>query len=308
MTNNECFPGFELGIPPGITHGRCVRDGYNRGWGLQWGGLAEKISADPLYIEALRLAEGRSILSPLSRMNLFLILKFYAAAIPPGDIIEFGAYKGGNAIFMAKVCAELGLSSTVWALDTFAGMPETDKTVDSHSAEDFNDADLVELTQYIETCGLKNIHLVKGMFEETVPLLLTRAAPFILAYIDCDIRSAVRYSYNTVKHHMVNGGYIAFDDAHTSTCLGATEVVEADVIRRDGLHCEQIYPHFVFRIFKTAAQVGAAGAAESRWARIRSFALLRKSSGGAFRVLARQRQLASGPVCVPAAYCGKSAD
>jgi len=30
--------------------------------------------------------------------------------------------------------------------------------------------------------------------------------------------------------------------------------------------------------------------------------------GGAFRVLARQRQFASGRVCVPAAYCGKSAD
>jgi hypothetical protein len=46
---------------------------------------------------------------------------------------------------------------------------------------------------------------------------------------------------------MANGGYVAFDDAHTSSCLGATEAVEDLVIRGDGLNCEQIWPHFVFR-------------------------------------------------------------
>jgi len=46
---------------------------------------------------------------------------------------------------------------------------------------------------------------------------------------------------------MVPGGYIVFDDATTSSCIGATAVVEDDVIRRDGLNSEQIFPHFVFR-------------------------------------------------------------
>ena len=40
---------------------------------------------------------------------------------------------------------------------------------------------------------------------------------------------------------------MVFDDATAASCLGATEVVEELVIRRDGRHCEQIYPHFVFR-------------------------------------------------------------
>ena len=43
------------------------------------------------------------------------------------------------------------------------------------------------------------------------------------------------------------GGYYVFDDATVSSCIGATEVVEDLVIRRDGLNSEQIYPHFVFR-------------------------------------------------------------
>ena len=35
---------------------------------------------------------------------------------------------------------------------------------------------------------------------------------------------------------MVNGGYVVFDDAAVSSCLGATEAVEDLVIRRDGLN------------------------------------------------------------------------
>ena len=46
---------------------------------------------------------------------------------------------------------------------------------------------------------------------------------------------------------MVPGGYLAFDDATVSSCLGATEAVESLLIRRDGLNAEQIWPHFVFR-------------------------------------------------------------
>jgi hypothetical protein len=46
---------------------------------------------------------------------------------------------------------------------------------------------------------------------------------------------------------MVPGGYLVFDDATVSSCLGATEAVEQILIRRDGLSSEQIFPHFVFR-------------------------------------------------------------
>jgi len=57
-----------------------------------------------------------------------------------------------------------------------------------------------------------------------------------------------------VQPCMAPGGYVVFDDAHTSGCLGATEAVEELVIRRDGLHCEQIWPHFVFRVWPATSQ------------------------------------------------------
>jgi predicted O-methyltransferase YrrM len=249
---NSDYRPFPTGIHRGILQGRSIYDGYTRGAGLEFGDLSQKILSDPLYGEAMRLAAGRTIQDQARRMNLFLILKFYVSELPPGDVIEFGTYKGGSAIFMAKVCAELGLGAQVWALDTFTGMPATDKTVDAHNAGDFADTDINELREHTEKCGLSNLHWINGRFEDTTEDVLKRSKKMVLAHIDCDIRSAVRYSYNTVKNHMVDGGYIVFDDATSSSCIGATEVIEQDVIRRDGLNSEQIYPHFVFRHFDVA--------------------------------------------------------
>jgi predicted O-methyltransferase YrrM len=237
------------GIPYGIFKGRSVRDGYARGWGLQFSDLADKVRADPLYIEAAKVAGARTIQSEMNRMNIFLILKFFLPQIPPGDIIEFGCFKGGSALFMAKVCAELGYKSQIWGLDTFGGMPQTDKTIDAHNIGDFADTDLEELSEYTVKCGLSNLHWVKGLFEDTTGRILGKSSKFVLAHIDCDIRSAVKYSYHRVKDRMVDGGYIVFDDALVSSCLGATEVVEDEVIREDKLNSEQVFPHYVFRRF-----------------------------------------------------------
>ena len=47
-------------------------------------------------------------------------------------MVEFGAYQGGNAVSMARVMREVDPDSGVFALDTFEGMPNTDKQIDAH--------------------------------------------------------------------------------------------------------------------------------------------------------------------------------
>ena len=128
-------------------------------------------------------------------------------------------------------------------------MPPTDKDVDAHNAGDFADVDFPELQARIAELQLDNLVLVKGLFEKTHDSVMAQAGKISFAHIDCDIASAVRYSYDGVRPYMVNGGYIVLDDATVSSCIGATEVVEDLLIRRDGLNSEQIWPHFVFRAF-----------------------------------------------------------
>jgi predicted O-methyltransferase YrrM len=235
------------GIQPGVRNGRSVRDGYVRGWGLEFGDLADRIRGDPLYREAFEIASGRTVVSEARRMNLFLLLKFFLPRLGPGNIIEFGAYKAGNAAFMAHVARSVMPGTRVFALDTFTGMPATDRAVDAHSGGDFGDASLQEVQEFVDARGLDNVTLVAGRFEDTARDLVARHGPFRLAHIDCDIYSAVACAYETVRNAMQPGSYIVFDDATTSSCIGATEAVEQLVIRRDGLCSEQVYPHFVFR-------------------------------------------------------------
>lgn len=244
---------------PGLRKGRSPRDGYSRGWGLEYGGLRDAVLADPVYTEGMALAAGRTIQATDCRMNLFLLLKYF---FPPllehsgrGSIVEFGAYRGGSSIFLAAVCERLKLDVRVFGLDTFEGMPPTDKSIDAHYAGNFSDVDLAELRAHVERCGLAHrLEFVQGLFQETAPRVLESAGPVLLAHIDCDVYAAVAYAWETVKPRMTPGGYVVFDDAHTSGCLGATEAVEELVIRRDGLHCEQIWPHSVFRVWPGTAQ------------------------------------------------------
>jgi len=238
------------GIARGIRKGRNVAEGYQRGWGLQHGGLREKILADPLYREAIAIAHDRTIMSEENRMNIFLLMRFFLQALPFGHIVEYGTYRGGMAIFMAYVAKRLYPGMKVYALDSFTGMPPTDKNIDAHDEGHFSDTDIASLQTRIDELKLDNIVLVKGLFEDTNADVMTEAGQIALAHIDCDIATAVKFVYEGVKSFMVDGGYVAFDDATVSSCLGATEVVEDILIRRDGLNCEQIWPHFVFRIFK----------------------------------------------------------
>ena len=135
----------------------------------------------------------------------------------------------------------------VYSLDTFAGMPVTNSDIDAHQQGDFGEVDLDELREFAVANGLKNLEFVQGLFQDTAPSVLSRTKNIVLAHIDCDIYSSVAYSYEVVKARMASGGYLVFDDATVSSCLGATEVVESVLIHRDGLNSEQIFPQFVFR-------------------------------------------------------------
>jgi predicted O-methyltransferase YrrM len=240
------LPDFPA-LDNGLRLGRSVKDGYARGWGLQFGRLRDEIRADPVYQRASQLARGRSVVSEDNRFNLFLLCRFYLARLAPGHIVEFGAYRGGNALFLASVAGELLSGARVYALDTYAGIPEADTAIDAHSAGDFADVDLNELVRFAARHGLDNIEFVQGRFEDSALPLLNRIQHVALAHIDSDTHSSVAFAYEAVRSFMVPGGYLVFDDATVSSCLGATEAVETLLIHRDGLNSEQIWPHYVFR-------------------------------------------------------------
>jgi len=139
---------------------------------------------------------------------------------------------------MAYVVKILYPGMKVYELDTFEGMPNTNKAIDAHNAGDFSNTDLSSLQARMRELKPDNLVLVKGLFEDTNQGVIADAGKVSLVHIDCDIASAIQFSYEGVKSFMVDGGYIVFDDATVSSCLGATEVVENLLIRRDKLNSE----------------------------------------------------------------------
>jgi len=88
-------------MPDRIERGRNVRDGYQRGWGLQFDKLADRIAKEPLFGRAYQLAQGRTVVAPYNLINLYLIIQHFLGRLESQDIIEFGSYRGGSAVFMA---------------------------------------------------------------------------------------------------------------------------------------------------------------------------------------------------------------
>jgi hypothetical protein len=234
------------GVSRGEFLGRNPYEGYQRASGLKFTDLPDKIFAQSDYQAAFALAESRTVCLGPRLLNLYLLIRYFLPKLKPGAILEFGSYRGGSAMFMAKL-AQIHLPGTqVYALDTFGGMPSIDPTIDSHHAGDFADTAIEEIAAAKDAAGLGNLHLVKGLFDQTTPSLLRTCGPVALAHIDCDIYHPAIYAWEQVAPVMVPGGYIVFDDATEASCLGATQAVE-DIVARYGVRSEQIDPHYVFR-------------------------------------------------------------
>lgn len=232
-----------------LDRGRAIRLGHLRGWGLEYGSLVDEIGKQPEYIEALALARTRgSLLKPAKLMNLYLLLRFGLPALDAGDIVEFGSYKGGSAIFMGSILRALSSTAKVFALDTYEGMPDTDAVRDLHRKGDFMDTNIDDFRRVIDANDLGAwVVPVKGVFTDTFPGLVASGRRIALAHIDCDIYEGVKYGIEASRPHMVQDGYFVFDDPLHGSCLGAMQAIEETLLHEDRLFAEQMYPHPVYR-------------------------------------------------------------
>ena len=164
-----------------------------------------------------------------------------------GDIIEFGSYRGGSAIFIANVAKKLGITGTVYALDTFTGLPAADPTLDFLTSNDFKNASFESLSERISKLGLTNLIPIKGPFQETTSNLLKCSQKILLSYLDCKTYESTRCALSAVLPHMhAQGGYLLLHDPIHSNGLGPFQAME-EMIETHQLYAEQAYPHMVYR-------------------------------------------------------------
>ncbi|MGN6517268.1 MAG: TylF/MycF/NovP-related O-methyltransferase [Rhizomicrobium sp.] len=232
-----------------VDRGCCPYDGYQRGTGLAHGDLANRVWNDPLFRKALAIARHdpvRTMCTEERLMNLFLLIKFFLRDLPSQNIIEYGTYRVGSALFMAALLKDLYPGARVWALDTFEGMPAGEDGLDLPPPDDFAATNLNIIRFTAEQNGLDNVTFVKGLIQDTAEGVYKEAGSVALAHIDVVLYSAVVYAQESVWNAMEPGGYIVYDDATEPTCPGATRAVE-EMISKRNISLEQVYPHMVLR-------------------------------------------------------------
>lgn len=203
---------------------------------------ANTAHTEPLFLAAIEASGHRSIVVPEKLQNLFWIIKEEFPTLASQNVVEFGSYRGGSALFMGYLLKELHPGARLYALDTFEGLPPTTDH-DEHFQGDFSDADLDGFRSRIERNNLP-ITIIPGLCQATFPQLAEQR--FGIAHIDVDIYEAVAWASNAAWDQLTPGGYLAFDDVDAPRCLGATRALEEFSWSRR-IHAEQAWPHWVYR-------------------------------------------------------------
>jgi len=129
----------------------------------------------------------------------------YAVSLPriSGLHVELGVFKGQSINYFAERCPEV----TFFGFDSFNGLAEswsgTDLAVGSF---DLN---------LKEPRVRKNVRLIKGYFEDTLPnFAASQNENLSLIHFDADTYYSTKYALSVFKSKMVIGSLVMFDEYH----------------------------------------------------------------------------------------------
>ncbi len=157
----------------------------------------------------------------------------------PGDLVETGVWRGGATIFMRGVLIAYGVKDrTVWAADSFEGLPRPDAgryPADKGSllhAEPRLAVSLEQVKINFRRYGLLDdqVRFLKGWFRDTLP-----NAPIdhiAVLRLDGDLYESTMQGLIHLYPRLSRGGYVIIDDYYSNeTCrLAVTDYREVNCI------------------------------------------------------------------------------
>ena len=156
-----------------------------------------------------------------------------------GEILELGVYKGGMTILSANLLQSLYSKKTIFACDSFSGIPYEDKFSNvAHSVGQFGDTSKEYVEKKIKKFKhSKHVTLIPGLFEDTLYQKLSKQT-FSLVLLDCDVYDATKFALEFVFPRMTKNGIIMLDDyerSYTEKPLwGATKAID-EFIQKNNL-------------------------------------------------------------------------
>ncbi len=146
----------------------------------------------------------------------------------PGDLIETGVWRGGATIFMRAVLKAYGdTARTVWAADSFRGLPKPDvqrapaDKGDVHWAFGALAIPVEEVQANFARYGLLDdqVRFLVGWFRDTLPTAPIKQLAILR--LDGDLYESTTDALYALYPKLSIGGYVIVDDYHLPPCRAA---------------------------------------------------------------------------------------
>jgi len=147
-----------------------------------------------------------------------------------GDLLEAGVWRGGACILMRGVLAAYGIADrTVWAADSFAGLPVADPMTyptdagDQHATVEALRVTSEEVKANFQRFGLldQQVRFLINWFVDTLP-----GAPIerlAILRLDGDVYASTKQTLDALYGKVSSGGYVIVDDYILAGCRQAVD-------------------------------------------------------------------------------------
>lgn len=141
----------------------------------------------------------------------------------PGALVDCGVWNGGSTALLAAAAPD----RTVWAFDSFEGLPEPGELDGDHAAAWTGscvgrEANVIEA--FRRFARPEQLRVVKGWFEDTLAANALSIGPIAVLHADGDWYDSVRVTLESLYDSIGPGGFVVIDDY--SVWSGARQAVD----------------------------------------------------------------------------------
>lgn len=200
------------------------------------------------FDEILEKVWPYTMLSPARLYNLYRLARRVCDENVPGVFVECGVAGGGSTMLLSMVLQKYGTPERkLYAFDTFEGMPTpSEKDIDAagNKAEDsgFGSGTCAGPLEFVSgnligigTNG--HVELVKGLFQETLPLNKEHIGQIALLHMDGDWYESTKCILNNLYPNLSPRSFVQVDDYGAwQGCKEALHEFESSVNQKFMLH------------------------------------------------------------------------
>lgn len=165
------------------------------------------------------------------------ILKQLASVISDGtkgDVVEFGCYRGDTSLLLQRVLTRdfADCEKNLWIYDSFEGLPARSAEDASVAGDAFSAGELFvtkrEVVERFKKAGLRVPRVRKGFFADLDSSAESTDLPseICFAFLDGDLYSSIKTSFELVTPRLVPGGIIIVHDYNNPQLPGSARAVD----------------------------------------------------------------------------------